>query len=438
MPELFDQALIDTLHIDQKYLKTTDIPIITISASFKEDLKRLHGLKDNDTIPDVVFSRAHYSMALAVAIEAWKNKLNPAKAWIVDPTNYVAEKDWGSITFTENIGKLLARNSFLKKIKDFIDTFLRGKLPIIKSITPPLLYLTKGLEKPILSMHIAAGNILLGLGKKVVQVVTDPHVRQEYVKFAGHKNASFCVFDEKTKLEFLEKAQLLGIKADPNRVIVTGPPVDPRIIETRFKKQPWRSGILNLCMTTGGLGTNKAEILAILSQLLKELKKKDSKIRLLLYAGTHKDIHDEAIQMAEKEKVYSEKLHKSSAKFRVIYHPQIVDANELLIKYAFSFADGFITKPSGDMAYDVAASGSFLLTLQEWGEWEENIREVFEQKGIARKAMTENILGQLEVLKQAKLRSNSWVENAMCRALSIDPLFLNGTKNIIKAYKNLH
>ncbi len=395
----------------------------------------MHGLPNNETDRDVVFSRAHYSMALGVATYAWKEKVDPQKAWVVDPTNYVSKDKWFSIQLTEIIGKTIARNSILKTAKDFIDRFARKKLPILDSITPPLLYLTEHIKKPILSFHIAAGNILAGQGKTVVQVVTDPHVRAEYVTYADKKNISFCVFDEATKVDFLEQAAKLDIKADPDRVIVTGPPIDPRIIAAKNEKNPWRSGILRLCITTGGLGTNKEEILKMLRQFLPELRKRSLEYQLLVYAGTQHDIADEVEKLAQENRIAIGGLNDKKAKLRLIYHPQIVDANEMLIKHGFPWAHGFITKPSGDMAYDAAASGSFILTMAEWGEWEERIRVIFEQKNIGRTADTNSIISQLEVLRSAQRKSQSWIEQAMHNAQKLEPLYLNGAKGILNAVK---
>ncbi len=436
MPELFDKFLVKTLQKDKQLLENSEIPTVTVSAAYKEDLKRVHGYPDDDTIPDVVFSRAHYSMAAGIAVQAWGDKVNPKKMWVVDPTNYVSSKQWSSILLTENIGKLLARNPFLKTLKDIVDKFGRQKLPILNSITPPLLHLTENIKYPILSLHIAAGNILAGQGKRIVQVITDPHVRDEYVFYSDKKNIIFCVFDEQTKTEFLEKAALLGKQADPDRVIVTGPPVDPRVIACRKKKLPWRSGCLNLCLTTGGLGTNIPEIMVVAEQLIPQLKQKTCNFKLLIYASTHQDIKNKIIELAKENNMTIGTSSDTSAKLRMIYHPQIVDANEELIKYAFPWAHGFITKPSGDMAYDAAASGSFILTLNEWGEWEEKIREIFEQKEISRVALTENIVTQLEVLTSTQGKAQSWVEKAMLNAQKIDPLFLNGSEEIIQAVKD--
>jgi len=435
MPELFDKFLVKSLQKDKKLLEKSEIPTITVSAAYREDLKRVHGYPDNDSTPDVVFSRAHFSMAAGIAVQVWGKKVDPKKMWVVDPTNYVSHKQWSSILLTENIGKILARHKFLKLLKDIVDKFGRSKLPILKSITPPLLHLTENINYPILSLHIAAGNILAGQGKNIIQVITDPHVRDEYVFNADKGNMVFCVFDEQTKTEFLEKAALMGKEANPDRIIVTGPPVDPRIIECRKKKQPWRSGCLNLCLTTGGLGTNSQEMMEVVEQLVPKLKNKNCKFKLLVYTGTHEDIYKEIVNIIKKHKIKIGKNNDSSAQIRVMFHPQLVDANELLINYAFPWAHGFITKPSGDMAYDAVASGSFILTLDEWGEWEERIREVFEQLEISRIALTENIAAQLQVLTSAQGKAQSWIEKAMINAHKIDPLFLNGSKEIIKVVK---
>lgn len=435
MPELFDKFLVKSFKKDKDLLEKSEIPTVTVSAAYREDIKRIHGYPDNETTPDVVFSRAHYSMAAGIAVYVWSKKIDPKKMWVVDPTNYVSHKQWSSILLTENIGKILARHKFLKLLKDIVDKFGRSKLPILKSITPPLLHLTENINYPILSLHIVAGNILVGQGKRVIQVITDPHVRDEYVFNADKENMIFCVFDEQTKTEYLEKAALMGKQADPDRVIVTGPPVDPRVIACRKNKLPWRNGCLNLCLTTGGLGTNSQEMMEVVQQLIPKLKKANCRFKLLVYTGTHKDIYKEIVNVAKENKVAIGKNDNLEAKIRILYHPQLVDANELLLKYAFPWAHGFITKPSGDMAYDAAASGSFILTLDEWGEWEERIREVFEQLEISRIALTENIAAQLQVLTSAQGKAQSWVEKAMINAQKIDPLFLNGAKEIVKVVK---
>lgn len=438
MPELFDPALAKTLKKDKRFLESTKLPILTVSGTYQEDLKRMHGLPNNDSIQDIVFSRAHYSMAVGVACEAWDDKQDPKKAWVADPTNYVSADDWFSVKLTDKVGKTIARYPFLKTLKDLIDRFGRQKLPILNSITEPLLYLTEHIDRPILSLHIATGNILVGQGKTVLQVITDPHVRYDYVTYADKPNLYYCVFDENTKLELLEKAALQQKKLDATRIFVTGSPVDPRIVACRNKKQPWRSGVLKLVITTGGLGTNKTEIEQLLQQFLPELRKQKPAVKLVVYAGTHRDIAEMVREMAKKYRVAIGEGSDRSSKLRLLYHPQIVDANELLIKYAFPWAHGFITKPSGDMTYDAVAAGCFVLTLQEWGEWEHRIREIFEQQDISRRATIAQILTQLAVLQSAQGKAQSWIERAMHNALRIDRLYLNGTKNIVAAYKQVN
>ena len=460
MNNLFDPALDKILKKDRELLEKTQLPIVTVSTTHTEDLKGFHNLSEIDTTTDVVLSRAHYSMALAAAVQVWGDKIDPKKAWVVDPTNYVTSKDWYGIKLTEAIGQTLARTPILKKLKDLVDQFGRNKLPILDSITPSLLYLTQNITKPILSFHIASGNILAAQGKTIYQMVTDPHVRADYLNEAERDNITFLVFDDKTKIDFLEKAAVLHKKVDPNRVIVTGPPIDPRIILAGRDKKPWRNGPLKLCLTTGGLGTNKAEIKSILGQLIPELRKRPSSYQLMVYVGTHRDLAELVTKMAQKSHLalteigshdptdfeLAGKLEPARAyqtvkqKFKdsrliLIYHPQIIDANELLIRYAFPWADGFLTKPSGDMAYDAAASGSFILTLKEWGEWEHNIREIFAQKSIARQSKSNSIVEQLQSLTSAKGKAQSWVEQAMLNAQNIDRLFLEGTKNIVRTAK---
>ena len=457
MKNLRHTSLATTIKKDKALLEKTQLPIITVSSSYLEDLKGFYKLPEIDTTADVVFSRAHYSMALAVAVEAWGNKIDPAKAWVVDPTNYVHTKDWSGVVLTETIGKLLARAPMLKKLKDLVDKFGRNKLPILESITPPLLQLTKDIKKPILSMHIASGNILATQGKQVYQMITDPHVRADYLNEAQRDNIKFLVFDETTKADFFKKAKQLEKKVNPNQVIVTGPPIDPRIIKAGQTKKVWTNGPLKLVLTTGGLGTNKNELKQILQQLLPEMKKGSARIQVLVYAGTHQDIAHMIKKLALEENIavnevsetdpanfyakgnltqlknstsIKEKLNQ--AQLSLIYHPQIIDANELLTQFAFPWADGFISKPSGDMAYDAVASGSFLLTLQEWGEWELNIRKIFTKLGVAQKAQVADILTQLDHITTAHNKTKPWVTQAMQATHKIDQPFGCGVRNIVK------
>jgi hypothetical protein len=434
MPTL-NPNLEQTYFEDKRYLENTDVPIVTISGTYREDLKKWHHLENNEIDQDVVFSRAHFSMALGVAIATWEKQFDRKQAWVVDPTNFVSQENWRSITFTEAVGKEIARHSWLKSLKNIFDKFGRKNLPILDSITQPLLYLTQEIDRPLLSFHIAAGNLLIEQGKTVLQVVTDPHVRYDYLKHAGNKRLFYAVFDNKTKTDLLEQAQLIEQPIANDHVFVTGPPIDPRVVTYGRKKQPWRSGPIKLTIATGGLGTNKPEILHLLEGLLPILKKRQAPIQLLVYAGTHLDIAQAVKQKAHTHGIGVATTKNQQAKLRIIYHPQIFNANELLIKFGFSWADGFITKPSGDMAYDAVASGSFLLTLNEWGEWEHNIREFFEQKGISRIARVDKILAQILLLSQTNGRKNaSWIEKAMLNAKHLEANFYHGAENIIQAY----
>lgn len=460
MPQLLDPTLAKALAKEKRRFQTTHIPIVTVSGSYKEDIKGFYGYPEDETLPDVVFSRAHYSMALGIAVAAWKTEVDPQKAYVIDPTNFVSASDWKKIVFTQFVGELLARKSILKRLKDFIDKFGRNKLPILSSIEPPLLQLSEHITRPFLSLHIAAGNILASYNKSVLQVITDPHVREEYLTNADNPHFFYCVFDETTKAEALEKATYLEKNLDPNRVIVTGPPVDPRIVRARQRKHAWRSGPLRLCITTGGLGTNAYEIRTLLRELLPLMAEKNEstpEIELLVYASTHSDIAKMVQSLAREFGVplqsitsrtgsVAKSLDKNpsrnnssqkTAPLRLIYHPQLVDANELLIEYGFPWADGFITKPSGDMAYDAAAAGCFVLTLKEWGEWEHNIRERFEALSIARKCDTKGIGEQLREITSTEQKSQSWVEQAMNSALSLEKTYLTGAQSILDAYEKI-
>lgn len=470
---------------DRELLRQTKLPIMTVSASFKEDLKGLHKQKETDRSTDVVLSRAHYSMAMGVAVQAWGNRIDPRKAWLVDSTNYVSLQAEKGVALTHLIGKTIARWPILKTLKDLVDKFGRSKMPILDNVTPPTLYLGGTIKQPILSMHIVVGNILAAEGKQVLQMITDPHVRSDYLDNAHLANMRFLVFDEATKGAFFATAKQIGKKIPTaqlkDKVIVTGPPIDPRITAVNQDKPVWNHDRpLRILLTTGGLGTNKPEIKAVLEQLLPELAEQVQNqtsrlpnMQLVFYAGTHADHRDMALAIANQHQLKTEvispkdpaafrigeqikypKTQEKQAKFTIIYHPQIVDANELLIHEGLAWADLVISKPSGDMAYDAVASGAALLTLQEWGEWEHNVRTVFENYQISQKTQVDTIVEQLSSLTQeesadtriSQLKSTpvptlqikpktgtSWVSQAMHKAKKLDANFYQGAKNIIAA-----
>lgn len=422
-PEL---ELAHTLHDDRHRLEEVDVPIVTVSASFKGEIGKHLGEKPQ-TPEEIVFSRAHYSMAVAVFSTASSLGLS---AWLVDPVNYVSPKDWQKMIFMERVGRLAARFSFIKRLKNFVDSLVRTKLPLAGVIKKPLIYLTERTVAPVISLHYETGNILAVSGKKVVQVVTDPHVRPQYLLEGQRENLVYAVFDQETKNELLRKAQEMGKKIQKQRVFVTGPPVDVRIVGARKNKNPQeldKRG-LRLLITTGGLGTNKNEIRDILEDLLPILGKE--KIELILYAGTHLDFREMFYSLSKKFKVDAGDID-TKAQVRVIYDESIIRANQELVEHAFPWADGVMTKPSGDMAYDGAASGSFLFFLEPWGEWEENIRKIFIKMDIGQEVRGD-FAGQLK-----EALSSGWAKGAMKKSLSIDPLFLNGARNIVKLQQSM-
>lgn len=424
-----------TAHEERHLLETVEIPIVTVSATFKEELEKEFGEKPDEVTPDVTFSRAHYSMANALVVEATRQKKT---FWMIDPTNYVSAKDWPKILFTEQMGRLIARNPLLKDLKDLMDTRVRNQLPLTGAIRDPLTYVTGRVNRPIVSLHYEAGNILLENGKTVLQVVTDPHVRPQYLTHAGNPKLTWCVFDEATKAKLIEAAYILGHKVEEDRVTVTGCPVDPRILTkdkntstTGYKRRP-----LRLAITTGGLGTNKDEIIELLTGLAPAIKK--GHIHLAAYSGVHEDFLAMFTAFAREHQLKIGAPGDPQSPFRVFHGQDIVDANELLLDHIFPWADGFITKPSGDMAYEAVAAGCFLLTLRPWGEWEENIRAVFEAAGVSIRADKANILAQLTAITTLPVEKNKpWVELALARAQKLSPQLSHGAKNILNAYRKI-
>jgi hypothetical protein len=437
-------ALVDSvterlLAEDRKLLADTKFPIVTISGTFRDVVEQMHDLADDENHPDVTLSRAHYSMALGVAVAAWGGDEPAAKkAWLVEPTNYVTRKDWKRVSFTATVGRVMARSSLLEKIKKIVLDRNRKSFPLTTTITPPLLFLTESVTRPIISMHIVTGNILAKAGKTVVQVVTDPHVREDYVEMAHLPNITFCVFDENTRYEFFQVAAAHGKTVDPSRVIVTGPPIDPRVLAARDSKKvdSWKRRPLRILLTTGGLGTNKDELAEILEQLLPLTRKKTNPIQVVYYAGTNPDHVKMVKKLLISFNIRSGKLTDRRAAFRLLHSDDIVDANNLLLLYGLTWADVVYTKPSGDMAYDAAAAGCAQLFLRPWGEWELNIREIFLQLGTAQNAKVSDVAKQIMSL-QDRTPGVAWLERALERTHSLPPHFLRGSENILNVARRL-
>lgn len=435
IPTPTDLTFSRTAHEERHLLETVDIPIVTVSATFKEELSKEFGEHPSEVTPDVTFSRAHYSMANALVVEATKNNKT---FWMIDPTNYVSARDWPKIMFTQRMGRLIARSPLLKELKDIMDTRLRNQLPLTGAIREPLTYVTGRIQKPIISLHYESGNILLENGKTVLQVVTDPHVRPQYLTHANNPKLTWAVFDEATKARLIELAYILGHKVDESRVHVTGCPVDPRIILkdkniaiTGFKHRP-----LRLAITTGGLGTNKDEIKNLLTHLAPAIKK--GSLHLAAFSGVHEDFEIMFTTFAKVHHIKISDKNDIHAPLRIFKGRDIVEANEELLDYVFPWADGFISKPSGDMAYEAIAAGCFLLTLHPWGEWEENIRAVTENWGVSLRADIENITSQLQAITTMPIEKNKpWAEVALIRARRLAPLVSQGAHNILKLHKKL-
>ena len=423
------QDLLRALKDEQEKLAKVAVPIVTISATFRKELSEKYPNLEH-TAPDVVFSRAHYSMAKAV--EEAAKKLGKT-SWLSDPTNFVINHEgWGKIECTAGLGKLVARTRWLKWLKDQVDTVIRNKLPITAAIVRPLQELVKKTEQPIISLHYEAGNQLMKLGKTVIQAITDPHIRPQYLKGLPYDKVIYCVFDEKTKIAFFKEAERQNIIVKPETVVVTGPPVDPRICQIGTKQKRLTQGQpINLAVCTGGLGTNFAEIKEVLKQL-GPLLKLPEKVRLFLYAGTHRDIRNYFEEFAGEQNMIIGDLENEAADLRILYEDNIVDANEKLIKFMISWAHGVITKPSGDLAYDAAAAGCFLLFMEPWGEWEENIQERFVKLRVGY---------DLRVWGTHQQLMNLWhrglLNEAMERAFKLPKIFRSGAENIVKVQQGL-
>lgn len=436
---LIDSVTEQLLAGDRALLEKAKFPIVTISGTFRDVVEMRQDLGDDKNHPDVTLSRAHYSMAVAVAVAAWgSDEPEPKKSWLVEPTNYVTRKDWNRVAFTATLGRLLARHSLLEKIKKLVLDRNRKAFPLTTTITPPLMFLTETVTRPIISMHIVTGNILAKAGKTVVQVVTDPHVREDYVEMAHLPNITFCVFDENTRYEFFQVAAAHGKTVDPARVIVTGPPVDPRVIAARDTKKvdSWRRRPLRVLLTTGGLGTNKDELAEILNQILPLTRKRNNPVQVMYYAGTNPDHVKMVEKLLREHKVKQGKMTDRRAAFRLLASDDIVDANNLLLLYGLPWADVVYTKPSGDMAYDAAASGCAQLFLRPWGEWELNIREIFLQLGTARNAEVSGVAQQLESI-QDRTPGVAWLERALERTHTLPPHFLRGSENILNVARRM-
>lgn len=438
---LLDSVTADLLEGDRQLLKKTQFPIVTLSASFRDKVESQYDKEDGRNHPDVVFSRAHYSMALAVAIAAWgTKKARPERAWLVDPTNYVQQADWKKAASMELVGRILARSPLLNWVKqNVVDRYARSRLPITPAIQGPLLYLMEEVKQPIISLHIETGNMLAQTGKEVVQVVTDPHVREDYLNQAQLPNIRFCVFDEATKKEFLAKADDLDKTVDSKRVIVTGSPIDPRVVSARSPKKAtsWQRRGLRILLTTGGLGTNKEELAAALRSLLPLLRRrKHLPVQVVYYAGTNLDHKKMVEKIAAEAEIVLGKPNDESSRLRLLYADDLVDANALLLTYGFPWADVVVAKPSGDMAYDAIAAGCALLLLQPWGEWEKVIAKNFIKQKVAEWAQVEEFALQLEQLagvgSKSGARSAPWLYTAIEKSLAIPQKHWSGAKKILE------
>lgn len=409
-----EQELKEALRREKKRLEEVEVPVLTVSGSFRKEMVEEYEAK-LQTKGEVVFSRGHYSEAVAVVEAAKRQGLS---SYLVDPMNFVSKKDWGKLEMTEEVGELVARYKMLASLKRVAEQFLRGGLPISEAIKPVVMELIENIEKPIIAGHYEVGNIIAKTGKKVVQMVTDPYVSEPYLKGVEGENISWVVFDEETKEEFIEKAGKEGKKVDEEKIRVTGPAVHPEILKVGREGKSWgEDRPLRLAITTGGLGTNKGEIKKVLDNLT-PLVEEPEMVRLFLYGGMHKDFRAMFEGFAEKHNIRIGDLDNKEARLRVLYEDSLVDGNRNIIEYMFPWADGVVTKPSGDMAYDVLGSGAFGLYLDSWGKWEEAVRERMIALGVGERLNVdrtgEQIMGLREegILAEMMKKASLWARDA--------------------------
>jgi UDP-N-acetylglucosamine:LPS N-acetylglucosamine transferase len=260
----------------------------------------------------------------------------------------------------------------------------------------------------------------------------DRQKHQAYSPIHRLPDIRFAVFDTKTKSTFLKLAKTLHKHIDPDRIVVTGPPVDPRITNlAKNKPLITKDQPVNIGITTGGLGTNLPEIKTALTQLAPLLEPPE-KIRLFLYAGTHQDFRSFFEDFAAGHDIRIGNLDDQDARIRILYEDSVIDANNNLINYLFPWAQVIITKPSGDMAYDAAAAGCALLFLQPWGEWEENIQSIFIKNRVGRDLNVPKTFDQLSYL----IHSQS-LQNAQTAAKNLPSIFREGAKNIVNLQQRI-
>lgn len=432
MPTLNDSVTERLLAEEKKRLEKTKFPIVTLSASYRDVVERGYRLEDGINHPDIVLSRAHYSMALGLAVTAWEGEVaQPKKAWLLDPTNYVQAEDWSRVALSELLGRSFARIPILQFLKRNILDKRRGKqrLPFTDAITGPLLEVTSDVRRPIISVHIEVGKLLAAAGHDVVQIVTDPHARADYLELAKYPSARWAVFDEVTKTDFMELAGKLDITFDADRMVVTGPPIDPRLfgLAKGKKADSWRRRGLRVLLTTGGLGTNGPELLKALEQLLPRTRRRSQPWQICFYAGTNLDLAKKVRQMAYNERIRVGENQEKSAPLRILAGDDIVEANRRLLAHGLAHADLVLTKPSGDMAYDAAAAGCSSLYLTPWGDWEEAIAHRFTTDGLARWADLEDLPGQID-----SLLDSGWISETMSKLQTPSPLWLRGTRNMLQ------
>jgi len=130
-------------------------------------------------------------------------------------------------------------------------------------------------------------------------------------------------------------------------------------------------------------------------------------------------------------------LDDEEAPIRILRTDDIIEANELLIQYMFPWADGIITKPSGDMAYEAVASGAFQLFLEPWGEWENNIEERFTKIGTGRKLNVKHFNQEFEKFRKHYWEGETWFSYAKSKVFSLPKQYLEGSKNILRVYDKM-
>lgn len=399
MSNLIDAQLAKRFRADQQSLADTQVPILIYSSV----------VRSGKVIGQ---SRTQLALALTVAEQFWGARIQADKAWITDASASMSSAQWSQLYHQTPTKQSAVNSMWLSHLKSWLSG-VDAPPTNPATINTLLLYLTKSIERPIVSFSSILSELLLNQGKQVIHVVSDATASKRLLHLGLHPNVMLIVFDQNIKHDLVEQAELTQQPIDARKIEVVQLPVIQRLLSKNQRKLAWRSGSLRLLVDASGNFSSASSDVQLVKQLVRGVAHLAVPIKLLLYCGTDTKTAQKLATVVQQARLTVAPLADTQAPIRLIADPSLTLAEQQLDQLGWRWAHGCLCSPTVDWLAAAVASSNFLLTKPARTDWEADLVRQLHTLGVSTQVHEEHVLEQLESLMRAGVRGQSWIERAM-------------------------